>query len=79
MARPALSLPLVVIVPLGISLALAGVVLNLSWFAGSLEGAYVRMSGPVESNDVVVNCVVKEESVRLEAAVVEQFPDTVGD
>ena len=70
-------MPLVEVIPLGISLTLAGVVLNLSWFAGWLEGAYVSMGGPVESNDVVVDCVVKEESVRLEAAIVEQFPDAI--
>ena len=77
MAGPALPVPLVVVIPLGIPLTLAGVVLNLSWFAGWLEGAYVSMGGPVESNDVVVDCIVKEESVRLEAAVVEHFPDAV--
>jgi len=76
-AGPALPVPLVVVIPLGISFTLAGVVLNLSWFAGWLEGAYVCMGGPVESNDVVVDCIVKEESVRLEAAVVEQFPDAI--
>ena len=70
-------LSLVVVIPLAVPLALAGVVLNFSRLAGSLEGADVGMGGPVESDDVVVNCIVEEESVRLEAAVVEQFPDAV--
>jgi len=71
-------LSLVVVIPLAVPLALAGVVLNFSWLAGSLEGADVGMGGSVKSDDVVVISLVEEEAVRLEAVVVEQFPDTVG-
>ena len=78
-AGPALPMPLVVVIPLGISLTLAGVVLNLSWLAGWFEGADVSMGGPVQGNDVVVICFVKEGSKRVEFAVVEHFPYAICD
>ena len=76
---PGVLVPLIEIVPLGSPLTLAGVVLNLSWLAGWFEGADVSMCGPVQGNDVVVTCFVKEGSEIVEFAVVEQFPYAICD
>ena len=62
---PAVLVPLVEIIPLGTSLTLAGVVLNLAWLAGWFE----CMCCPVEGNDVVVTCFVKGGSEIMEFTV----------
>ena len=66
---PGVLVPLVKIIPLGISLTLAGEVLDLAWLAGWFEGADECMSGPVQGNDVVVTCFVKDGSEIMEFTV----------
>ena len=66
---PGVLVPFVEIIPLGTSLTLAGVVLNLAWLAGWFEGADECMCCPVEGNDVVVTCFVKGGSEIMEFTV----------
>ena len=57
-------------VPLLSLLAFACVVLDLAWLAGFLERAVAVVGCTVEGDDVILVCLVVEETVRLESVAV---------